>query len=100
MKKQWYTLRGENGLKENSDGTKYGDVKLRVYLDFEYFYHPAGSMFTKEIGRLEVFYLYGVSAQKAHSRRGTSGLHMINVEFSNIHACTCACIHCGSGAHP
>jgi len=54
VKKQWYTLRDENGMKENSDGTKYGDVKLRAYLDFEYFYHPAGSMFTKEIGRLEV----------------------------------------------
>jgi len=58
--REWHTLLDPKGNDANADGTKYGDIQLRAYLDEEYFEHLHGGNTTKAVGRVTVDVLQGV----------------------------------------
>lgn len=51
---KWYTLVDEEGSDCDKEGTKYGDIEIRAYLDEEYFEHLHGGDTKKAVGRLTV----------------------------------------------
>lgn len=51
---KWYTLLDEEGKDCNTEGTKYGDIEIRAYLDEEYFEHLHGGDTKRAVGKLSV----------------------------------------------
>ena len=49
---QWYTLLDAEGKDCDKEGTKYGDIEIRAYLDEEYFEHLHGGNTSKAVGKL------------------------------------------------
>ena len=56
----WYTLRDKEGNDSDKEGTKYGDLQVRAFLDEEYFEHLHGGNTSKAVGRLTVDILEGI----------------------------------------
>jgi len=58
--REWHTLLDAEGKDADAEGTKYGDLQIRAYLDEEYFEHLHGGNTSKAVGRLTVDVLEGI----------------------------------------
>ena len=78
---QWYTLLDAEGKDCDKEGTKYGDIEIRAYLDEEYFEHLHGGNTSKAVGKLTVGRFGGKRFRRraGHVRHGQNWAILVEI---------------------